>query len=220
MTRRCGHPDMEGRLIDGAPGRKASSEILMHLMAIAIAPMCTPWCTPSSALNGVRRCRIPLDSAVLAEVVTPRCDSDCRYATPSRRHCRQPSSRTSRHTMRCCSPITARWRLGPTCSTAYYKMETIEHFARTSLVERMLAAENTPVARRSGPAAGAAGPLRHRVAGACVCGHAVGAGPRCRWWSSTDRLVGNGGRSVNIRPAGELDEAVRQWRAPGPTAAG
>ena len=61
-----------------------------------------------------------------------------------------------------------------TVMTAYYKMETIEHFAKISLVARLLGRRAPDFTRRSGAAAGASRHVRHCGAGAVVCG-SVGA---------------------------------------------
>ena len=60
--------------------------------------------------------------------------------------------------------------IGPDVYAAYYKMETIEHFAKISLVTRQLGRENLLSREEVAPAAGTAGKLRDQVAGADLRG--------------------------------------------------
>jgi L-fuculose-phosphate aldolase len=86
---------------------------------------------------------IPLDRAVLAEVVTtlgsiPIAD----YATPSTHHLAdavEPYVKAHDGLLLANHGALA---LGKDLFSAYYKMETIEHFARISLVARQLGREN------------------------------------------------------------------------------
>ena len=89
--------------------------------------------------------------------------SDCgvRHAVDARAGGRR-SRRTSRRTTACCWPITARSRSATICSRAYYKMETIEHFARISLVARMLGREHLLSREEVERLQGLRGTLRHR----------------------------------------------------------
>ena len=56
--------------------------------------------------------------------------------------------------------------VGADLFSAYYKMETIEHFAKISLVARLLGRENLIAREEVDAAAGAARHLRHQGAGA------------------------------------------------------
>jgi L-fuculose-phosphate aldolase len=77
--------DLDGTLVSGAPGRKPSSEIKMHLVAYRERPDIGAVVHAHPPLStGFAVAGIPLDRAVLAEVVTtlgsiPIAD----YATPS-----------------------------------------------------------------------------------------------------------------------------------------
>jgi len=137
--------DMDGRVIEGAPGRKASSEILMHLVAYRHRPDVHAVVHAHPPLStGFAVAGIPLDRAVLAEVVTtlgaiPIAD----YATPSTPALPaavEPYVKTHDAMLLANHGALA---LGADLFAAYYKMETIEHFARISLVARMLGRENT-----------------------------------------------------------------------------
>jgi L-fuculose-phosphate aldolase len=136
--------DMDGRLIEGAPGRKASSEILMHLVAYRHRPDVHAVVHAHPPLStGFAVAGIPLDRAVLAEVVTtlgaiPIAD----YGTPSTPELPaavEPYVKTHDAMLLANHGALA---LGADLFAAYYKMETIEHFARISLVARMLGREN------------------------------------------------------------------------------
>jgi L-fuculose-phosphate aldolase len=133
--------DMSGRRLAG--GREPSSELLMHLAVYAERPdvRAVVHAHPPLA-TGFAVAGIPLDRAVLAEVVTtlgsvPIAD----YGTPStaelpaavRKYIKAHDGLLlANH-----GAVTA----GRDVYSAYYKMETIEHFARISLVARLLGRE-------------------------------------------------------------------------------
>jgi L-fuculose-phosphate aldolase len=136
--------DLDGNLVAGAPGRRPSSETLMHLVAyreradVNAVVHAHPPLSTGFAVAG-----IPLDRAVLAEVVTtlgsiPIAD----YGTPSTRELADavtPFVRTHDGLLLANHGALA---LGKDLFAAYYKMETIEHFAKISLVARQLGREN------------------------------------------------------------------------------
>ena len=133
--------DLAGRKLTG--DREPSSEILMHLAVYEHRPEITAvvHAHPPTA-TGFAVAGIPLDRAVLAEVVTtlgsiPIAD----YGTPStseladavRQYIRAHDGLLlANH-----GALTIAHGLFP----AYYKMETVEHFARISLVARQLGRE-------------------------------------------------------------------------------
>ena len=136
--------DLEGRVIEAAPGRKPSSEALMHLVAyrqrpdVAAVVHAHPPIATGFAVAGM-----PLDRAVLAEVVTtlgsiPIAD----YGTPSTSELADtvaPYFKTHDGLLLANHGAVA---LGRDLFAAYYKMETIEHFAHISLVARQLGREH------------------------------------------------------------------------------
>lgn len=136
--------DLDGRLVSGAPGRKPSSETLMHLVAyrerrdVGAVVHAHPPLSTGFAVAG-----IPLDRAVLAEVVTTLGSIPiARYGTPSTRELADavaPYVRTHDGLLLANHGALA---LGRDLFAAYYKMETIEHFARISLVARQLGREH------------------------------------------------------------------------------
>jgi len=133
--------DFNGRKLTG--DREPSSEVLMHLAVYEHRPEITAvvHAHPPTA-TGFAVAGIPLDRAVLAEVVTtlgsiPIAD----YGTPStseladavRRHIRAHDGvLLANH-----GALTVAHEL----FAAYYRMETVEHFARISLVARQLGRE-------------------------------------------------------------------------------
>ncbi len=133
--------DMTGRRVAGE--RNPSSEVLMHLAVYQDRPdvRAVVHAHPPLA-TGFAVAGIPLDRAVLAEVITtlgsiPIAD----YGTPStaelpatvRKYIKAHDGLLlANH-----GALTA----GRDLFSAYYKMETIEHFARISLVARLLGRE-------------------------------------------------------------------------------
>ena len=77
--------DLEGRLLSGAPGRKPSSEIQMHLVVYRERPDVGAVVHAHPPLStGFAVAGIPLDRAVLAEVVTTLGSIPiAEYGTPS-----------------------------------------------------------------------------------------------------------------------------------------
>jgi L-fuculose-phosphate aldolase len=136
--------DLEGNVLEAAPGRKPSSEMLMHLVAYKHRPdvASVVHAHPPTA-TGFAVAGIALDRAVLAEVVTtlgsiPLAD----YGTPSTRELAttvEPFIRAHDALLLANHGALA---LGKDLFGAYYKMETIEHFARISLVARTLGREH------------------------------------------------------------------------------
>jgi len=136
--------DLEGNLLEGAPGRKPSSEAKMHLVVYRVRPDINAVVHAHPPLStGFAVAGIPLDRAVLAEVVTtlgsiPIAD----YGTPSTpalADAVEPYVKAHDGLLLANHGALA---LGTDLFGAYYKMETIEHFARISLVARMLGREH------------------------------------------------------------------------------
>ncbi len=136
--------DMDGRLLSGEPGRKASSEILMHLVAYRHRPDVHAVVHAHPPLStGFAVAGIPLDRAVLAEVVTTLGSIPiAEYGTPSTPELPaavEPYIKAHDALLLANHGALA---LGRDLFAAYYKMETIEHFARISLVARLLGREH------------------------------------------------------------------------------
>ncbi|HEV3063347.1 MAG TPA: class II aldolase/adducin family protein [Vicinamibacterales bacterium] len=134
--------DLEGRKLEGE--RDPSSEMLMHLEVYrqradvqAVVHAHPPTAT------GFAVAGIPLDRAVLAEVVTTLGSIPiAEYATPSTLELpaavRQYIKAHDGMLLANHGALT----VGGDLYSAYYKMETIEHFAKISLVARLLGREN------------------------------------------------------------------------------
>lgn len=136
--------DLEGRLVAGAPGRKPSSEILMHLVAYQQRPDVGAVVHAHPALaTGFAVAGIPLDRAVLAEVVTTLgAIPIAEYGTPSTRELAESVAPYVKAHDGLLLANHGALALGRDLFAAYYKMETIEHFAKISLVARMLGREH------------------------------------------------------------------------------
>jgi L-fuculose-phosphate aldolase len=134
--------DLEGRKLQG--DRDPSSEMLMHLEVYRQRPdmQAVVHAHPPIA-TGFAVAGIPLDRAVLAEVLTTLGSIPiAAYATPSTSELpaavRQYIKAHDGMLLANHGALT----VGADLFAAYYKMETIEHFAKISLVARLLGREN------------------------------------------------------------------------------
>jgi L-fuculose-phosphate aldolase len=133
--------DMAGCKLAGE--RDASSELMMHLAVYADRPdvRAVVHAHPPLA-TGFAVAGIPLDRAVLAEVVTtlgsiPIAD----YGTPSTAELPETVRKYIRAHDGLLLANHGAVTVGRELMSAYYKMETIEHFAHISLVARLLGRE-------------------------------------------------------------------------------
>src|SRR4051794_28069384 len=133
--------DLEGRKLEGE--RSPSSEIQMHLEVYRQRPEIQavvhahPPIATAFAVAG-----IPLDRAVLAEVVTTLGSIPiAEYATPSTKELPQAVRKYVKAHDGMLLANHGALTLGADLFSAYYKMETIEHFANISLLARMLGGE-------------------------------------------------------------------------------
>src|SRR5690349_15896625 len=134
--------DLDGRKLQG--DRDPSSEMLMHLEvyrqradAQAVVHAHPPTAT------GFAVAGIPLDRAVLAEVLTTLGSIPiAEYATPSTRELPDAVRKYIKAHDGMLLANHGALTVGPDLFGAYYKMETIEHFAKISLVARLLGREN------------------------------------------------------------------------------
>jgi L-fuculose-phosphate aldolase len=134
--------DLEGRKLQGE--RDPSSEMLMHLEVYRQRPdvRAVVHAHPPTA-TGFAVAGIPLDRAVLAEVLTtlgsiPIAD----YATPSTRELPEAVRQYIKAHDGMLLANHGALTVGGDLFGAYYKMETVEHFAKISLVARLLGREN------------------------------------------------------------------------------
>lgn len=133
--------DLQGRKMAG--DREPSSELLMHLAVYELRPDVrgVVHAHPPTA-TGFAVAGIPLDRAVLAEVVTtlgsiPIAD----YGTPSTHELADAVRKYIRAYDGLLLANHGALTIAGELFAAYYKMETIEHFARISLVARLLGRE-------------------------------------------------------------------------------
>jgi L-fuculose-phosphate aldolase len=134
--------DLSGRKIEGE--RDPSSEMLMHLEVYRQRPdvNAVVHAHPPTA-TGFAVAGIPLDKAVLAEVLTTLGSIPiAEYATPSTSELPAAVRRYIRAHDGMLLANHGALTVGADLFSAYYKMETIEHFAKISLVARLLGGEN------------------------------------------------------------------------------
>jgi L-fuculose-phosphate aldolase len=133
--------DLEGKKLAG--DRDPSSEMQMHLEVYRQRPDVNavvhahPPVATAFAVAG-----IPLDRAVLAEVVTTLGSVPiAEYATPSTKELPEAVRKYVKAHDGMLLANHGALTLGADLFAAYYKMETIEHFANISFVARMLGGE-------------------------------------------------------------------------------
>jgi L-fuculose-phosphate aldolase len=134
--------DLDGKKLQGE--REPSSEMLMHLEVYRQRPdvQAVVHAHPPTA-TGFAVAGIPLDRAVLAEVLTTLGSIPiAAYATPSTRELPEAVRKYIRAHDGMLLANHGALTVGADLYAAYYKMETIEHFAKISLVARLLGREN------------------------------------------------------------------------------
>jgi L-fuculose-phosphate aldolase len=134
--------DFEGRKISGE--RDASSELPMHLEVYRNRPDVGAVCHAHPPLaTGFAVAGIPLTRAVLAEVITTLGSIPiAEYGTPSTAELPEAVRKYIKAHDGMLLANHGAVTCGPDVLAAYYKMETIEHFAKISLVARLLGGEN------------------------------------------------------------------------------
>jgi L-fuculose-phosphate aldolase len=134
--------DLEGRKLQG--DRDPSTEMLMHLEVYRQRPdvRAVVHAHPPIA-TGFAVAGIPLNRAVLAEVLTTLGSIPiAEYATPSTRELPEAVAKYIKAHDGMLLANHGALTVGTDLSSAYFKMETIEHFAKISLVARLLGREN------------------------------------------------------------------------------
>ena len=134
--------DLDGRKLQG--DRDPSSEMLMHLEVYRQRPdvQAVVHAHPPTA-TGFAVAGIPLDRAVLAEVLTTLGSIPiAAYATPSTRELPEAVRRYIKAHDGMLLANHGALTVGGDVYSAYFKMETIEHFAKISLVARLLGREH------------------------------------------------------------------------------
>ena len=133
--------DLDGRKLEGE--RDPSSEMQMHLEVYRQRPdvRAVVHAHPPIA-TGFAVAGIPLDRAVLAEVVTTLGSVPiAEYATPSTKELPDAVRKYVKAHDGMLLANHGALTLGADVYAAYFKMETIEHFANISLVARLLGGE-------------------------------------------------------------------------------
>jgi L-fuculose-phosphate aldolase len=133
--------DRAGRKLSGE--RNASSELKMHLAVYDLRPdvQAVVHSHPPLA-TGFAVAGIPLDKAVLAEVIcTLGCIPIADYATPSTAELPAAVAQYIKAHDGLLLANHGALTVGSDLYNAYYKMETVEHFAQISLVARTLGGE-------------------------------------------------------------------------------
>jgi L-fuculose-phosphate aldolase len=134
--------DLEGKKLQG--DRDPSTEMLMHLEVYRQRPdvQAVVHAHPPTA-TGFAVAGIPLDRAVLAEVLaTLGSIPIAEYATPSTAELPAAVRKYIKAYDGMLLANHGALTVGSDLFAAYYKMETIEHFAKISLVARLLGREN------------------------------------------------------------------------------
>jgi L-fuculose-phosphate aldolase len=134
--------DLDGRKLQG--DRDPSSEMLMHLEVYRQRPdvRAVVHAHPPIA-TGFAVAGIPLTRAVLAEVLTTLGSIPiAEYATPSTAELPDAVRKYIKAHDGMLLANHGALTVGGDLLSAYYKMETIEHFAKISLVARLLGREN------------------------------------------------------------------------------
>jgi L-fuculose-phosphate aldolase len=182
--------DLDGRKLKGE--RDPSSEMLMHLEVYRQRPdvQAVVHAHPPTA-TGFAVAGIPLDRAVLAEVLTTLGSIPiAEYATPSTQELPEAVRKYIKAHDGMLLANHGALTVGNDLFAAYYKMETIEHFAKISLVARTLGRENVlsreEVARLQGLRGtyGIAAP-----APICEPGDPLGPGPQGAAGDATCQVV-------------------------------
>jgi L-fuculose-phosphate aldolase len=134
--------DLDGRKLEGE--RDPSTEMLMHLEVyrqradVQAVVHAHPPIATGFAVAG-----IPLNRAVLAEVLTTLGSIPiAEYATPSTQELPDAVAKYIKAHDAMLLANHGALTVGADLFSAYYKMETIEHFAKISLVARLLGREN------------------------------------------------------------------------------
>ena len=198
--------DLDGRKLQG--DRDPSSETLMHLEVYRQRPdvQAVVHAHPPTA-TGFAVAGIPLDRAVLAEVLTTLGSIPiAEYATPSTSELPDAVRKYIKAHDGMLLANHGALTVGADLFAAYYKMETIEHFAKISLVARTARSRKPAVARGGDAAAGSARRLRHQGAGADLRRNR----PRTRRARWSRRRQGTAARLVP--DAGAASRGSDRWR--------
>ena len=134
--------DMQGKRLAGK--RQASSELGMHILIYCQRPDVHAVCHahPPTA-TGYAAAGIPLNKAIVSEVVLSLgCIPVAPYATPGTPELTEALEPLVQHYDALLMANHGVVTYGPDLLTAFFRMETVEHFAQVSLVTEMLGKQN------------------------------------------------------------------------------
>ena len=218
--------DLDGRKLQG--DRDPSSEMLMHLEVYRQRPdvQAVVHAHPPTA-TGFAVAGIPLDRAVLAEVLTTLGSIPiAEYATPSTTELPEAVRKYIKAHDGMLLANHGALTVGADLFAAYYKMETIEHFAKISLVARLLGRENL-IAREEvdAPAGAARAPTASRRRRRSAPIRTRSDSPLRSWWPAPSDDADLPGRcrrrpATGMRLVPDLIDAHRRASGDGRRAAG
>lgn len=130
--------DLEGTRLEGK--NKPSTELAMHLVVYRERPnVCGVVHAHPRTCTGFAVAGIPLDPALMAEVVvTLGCVPLAEYGTPSTEELAEAVGRYIRDYDALLLANHGAITVGKDLQSAYYKMETLEHYAQINLIARTL----------------------------------------------------------------------------------
>ncbi len=130
--------DIEGRKLSGR--RNPSSELAMHLLIYRRRPDVNAVCHAHPPVaTGYAAAGLPLNKALISEVVLALgCIPVARYGTPGTPELSEALEPLVQHYDAILMANHGVVTYGPDLLTAFFRMETAEHFARVSLVTELL----------------------------------------------------------------------------------
>jgi L-fuculose-phosphate aldolase len=130
--------DLEGRKLSGR--RNPSSELAMHLLVYRRRPDVNAVCHAHPPVaTGYAAAGLPLNKALVSEVVLSLgCIPVARYGTPGTPELSEALEPLVQHYDAILMANHGVVTSGPDLLTAFFRMETTEHFARVALVSELL----------------------------------------------------------------------------------
>jgi len=199
--------DLRGRKLSGR--RNASSELCMHLLIYNRRPDVNAVCHAHPPVGtGYAAAGLPLNKALVSEVVLSLgCIPVARYGTPGTPELTDALEPLVQHYDAILLANHGVVTYGPDLLTAFFRMETVEHFARVALVTELLGKQ----VLLSG------GDVEKLLAARARYGTTTAAqvGPECPVTAETAGTAGGGDRISVTRKELEalIEEAVRRDRA-------
>ena len=134
--------DLEGRRLSGT--RPPSTELAMHLLIYRLRPDVYAICHAHPPIaTGFAAAGLPLDKAILSEAVfSLGCVPLAPYGTPGTTELCDSIEPLLRNYDAILLANHGAVTYGPDLLTAFFRMETVEHFAHVSLVTQLLGKQN------------------------------------------------------------------------------